>query len=180
VTTHEITQETVGNDQTHARTVNVGGVAVSVADVAEIRRCIMRAANLGVKKRRQMTYTEGELRWSGIDDECRSIKGQVPPDSDCSAFATWCYWDATRWLRLPDFVNGEAWAAGYTGTMIEHGRLIPFADAQLGDLCFYGALDAPYHVALWAGDGKVISMGRPGAPELVGVGAASMCRTYLG
>lgn len=176
-----IDRTTVGDDSKHAP----DAVGISPANRGELRRVIMRAAKLGVAEHARMTYTEGPLRWSGITHECRSILGEVPPDSDCSAFATWCYWDASRWLKLPDIVNGDNWLAGYTGTMVQHGVEIPLADAQQGDLVFYGE-GIPFHVAIFAGrsalfDGgaQVVSMGRPGAPELVGVGKPSQVRKYI-
>ena len=168
----------VGNDQAHRPNYEPG--PLSPVEVTETRRVIMRAALLGVKLHRTMTYTEDSRRWSGIASARRSILDEVPPFSDCSSFATWCYWDATRWLALPDIVNGEHWQAGYTGTMIQHGEAVPIADALVGDLIFYGAVTLPYHVAICAGGGNVVSMGRQGAPELVGAGGASMCRRYLG
>ena len=176
--TFEITPESVGDDSAHQPQPQIAP-PLTGADAKELRRVIMRAANLGVKLHRSMTYTEGPGRWSGITQERRSILDETPPYSDCSAFATWCYWDASRWLDMPDIVNGQDWEAGYTGTMVQHGTAIPLADGQLGDLVFYGAVSLPYHVAIFAGNGEVVSMGRPGAPELVPVGAASMCRRYF-
>lgn len=178
-TPHVIHPFTVGDDQRQAALHGPATWKVPAGDVKEVRRVIMRAANLGVTEHGRMVYSEGANRWSGIVNACRSIKGQVPPACDCSSFATWCYWDATRWLNLQDIVNGERWQAGYTGTMVGHGRPIPVRDAALGDLIFYGSVSLPYHVAIFAGTGMVVSMGRQGAPELVGIGGATQCRTYL-
>lgn len=143
-----ISQDTVGDDRVHAAEHKTDAAGLTNDQVTETRRCVMRAANLGVTLHREMTYSEAANRWSGITERRRSILDQVPPSCDCSAFATWCYWDATRWLGLPDVVNGQAWAAGYTGTMIQHGRGIELASAQAGDLVFYGEVSDPYHVAV--------------------------------
>ena len=177
--TQAINPGMVGDDRNQAAVHGPVLTPVPPGDAAELRRVILRAASLGVTKHAEMTYTEDSRRWSGITTNRRSIDGQVPPYSDCSSFATWCYWDASRWLNLQDIVNGEHWQAGYTGTMIQHGKAIAFDQAQPGDLVFYGDVDAPYHVAIFAGAGQVVSMGRPGAPELVGWAGASMVRTYI-
>jgi cell wall-associated NlpC family hydrolase len=185
----EITPTSVGDDSRHAPAykdlpdlaamASVAPAAPTLVQRAELRRVILRAAYVGVRDHNRMSYTEGPLRWSGIADAERDVADHVPPYSDCSSFATWCYWDASRWLKLPDIVNGANWLAGYTGTMVGHGTAVAVAQALPGDLIFYGSLSLPFHVAVYAGGGRVVSMGRPGAPELVPVGAATQCRRYI-
>jgi cell wall-associated NlpC family hydrolase len=87
----------------------------------------------------------------------------VPAWEDCSSFATWCYWAA----GAPD-PNGLGYNGfGYTGTQILCGR--ETAEPRPGDLCFYGPLrDRITHVAIYVGNGRVVSHGRERGPELYG------------
>lgn len=79
----------------------------------------------------------------------------VPRVGDCSESATLAY----RWAGLPD-PNGAAYdGTGYTGTLIEHGRRIPAAQARPGDLVFYGRNGWPTHVAVVIDGGEVMSFG---------------------
>lgn len=79
----------------------------------------------------------------------------VPRVGDCSESATLCY----RWAGLPD-PNGNGYnGAGYTGTLIEHGRRIAIAQARPADLIFYGRGGWPTHVVVYLGDGEVMSFG---------------------
>jgi cell wall-associated NlpC family hydrolase len=112
----------------------------------------------------EMNYTQGPGRWSGITDHRRAYKGQVPIDSDCSAFATWVWWDATLRWHPKDFINGQAWKAGYTGTMVARGLIVPKPTLP-GDLVIYGTgVNNTQHVAVGVGDGKhVVGHGSPGA-----------------
>jgi peptidoglycan DL-endopeptidase CwlO len=53
--------------------------------------------------------------------------------------------------------------------MARQGRLVPWAQAQRGDLIFYsegGSADNPrkYHVAIYLGDGKMVEAPNPTAP----------------
>jgi hypothetical protein len=100
-------------------------------------------------------YTQGSLRWSGING------GIKPPNyphyADCSSLATYCYWVA----GAPD-PNGLNFRAGYTGTMAAHGRRV---DApRPGDLVLYGRGPTYEHVAVYIGGGRVISHGSESGP----------------
>ena len=88
----------------------------------------------------------------------------VPNRWDCSAFVTNCHYAG----GAPD-PNGRGYDhQGYTGTLIDHGAAVPSVD-QLdpGDLIFYGHSrpapgfpgGSPTHVALYVGNGKVLSHG---------------------
>jgi cell wall-associated NlpC family hydrolase len=133
----------------------------------KIRGKAFSAAYTGYLHHNQMTYTEGSLRWSGIDGHHRAYRHEFPPFADCSAFVTWCYWDATRAEKTWDFVNGDNWAGGYTGTMTEHGADVSGNELLMADAVFYGgSWSVPAHVALYIGKGKVISHGQPGDPRI--------------
>ena len=88
------------------------------------RRQAKHAALLGYRKAALIHYTQGPRRWDGIRLRLRAIKNQFPRYADCSAFVTWCLWTATRRFKLWDFVNGESWGGGYTGTMADHGERV--------------------------------------------------------
>lgn len=133
---------------------------LSHAQIVTARRKVLRSCRLALTLSNEMQYSEGPGRWSGIAYHRRAYKGQVPLVSDCSAFATWVLWDATLSHKPHDFVNGQAWKAGYTGTMLEYGVDVgrTMANFEVGDLVIYDG-----HVAVYVGGGNVVSHGSPGA-----------------
>lgn len=135
----------------------------------EKRRAIVAAAMLGYAHRSTIHYTQTPLRMFGVRFKVRPPK--VPPYEDCSSFATWCYWVAGA--KDP---NGPAFnynGYGYTGTQINAGRQIPSSALKRGDLVFYGSRSVPSHVAIYVGDGRVVSHGSEVGPLL-------LPRTYRG
>ena len=100
----------------------------------------------------------------------------VPTWSDCSGFVTLCHMSAGA--KNPNAQGGRRlpWNGhGYTGTLIDGGRKVARAEElKPGDAVFYGftkepsppfPLNSPTHVALWIGDGKVITHGKSEGPE---------------
>jgi cell wall-associated NlpC family hydrolase len=112
-----------------------------------------QAALLAYRNRGRVHYTQGSRRWSGISGRRNSAQGEFPYYADCSAFATWCLWNALYLpYRRPDVVNGHQWRAGYTGTQIAHGRRIGPSTMRRGDLVFYAVRGStPTHVAICVG-----------------------------
>lgn len=98
------------------------------------------AALLGPKHTAEMHYTQLAARWSGINQRKLSEKGQFPQFADCSAFVTWCLWNALAVkFHQGDIVNGEKWQAGYTGTMLDHGEPVrQLANVRWADAVIYG------------------------------------------
>ena len=143
----------------------------------EARRKTVRAAVVAFENRENVHYTQGAARWSGIDNYRRAYKGQYPNYADCSAFTTWCFWDGCKEYindglmpgRDGDFVNNLWWKYGFTGTQIQNGFRVGLDDLKLADLIFYGrdGNGNPTHVAIYVGDGKVISHGSEGGPYLL-------------
>jgi cell wall-associated NlpC family hydrolase len=132
-----------------------------------IRGKAFAAAYTGYLHRGHMTYTEGPSRWSGIAGHHRAYRHEYPPFADCSAFVTWCLWDATRAERTWDFVNGANWSGGYTGTMTQHGIDVSWGSLLMADAVFYGgSWSVPAHVAIYIGHGRVISHGMQGDPRV--------------
>lgn len=105
------------------------------------RRLAVKAALLGLHHASAIHYTQGSSRWQGIADTRYSAKGEYPNYADCSAFATWCLWNGLYVpFRVADVVNGADWRAGYTGTMLSHGRAIRFLkNVRWADCVLYGA-----------------------------------------
>jgi hypothetical protein len=126
----------------------------------------LQAAVLGYHHAPAISYTQGDLRWQGIDRRRDASRGEYPNYADCSAYATWCYWNG---LHLhtghSDIVNGEHWQAGYTGTMLEHGRHV--SRPIPGDAVIYGTSWPGEHVALYTGAGLVVSHGSEAGPFLL-------------
>lgn len=100
----------------------------------------------------------------------------VPPWSDCSGFVTLCH--RAGGANNPNVQGGQRlpWNGhGYTGTLLDGGRRRERADDLLpGDAIFYGFTksptpafprNSPTHVALWLGEGKVMTHGKAEGPE---------------
>lgn len=91
----------------------------------------------------------------------------LPITTDCSGFATLCYWLA----HAPD-PNGLGYnGSGYTGTLLTHGNAVLLSHVRPGDLVFYGPDDA-FHTAIVVEAGPdplTVSHGQEKGPALVRV-----------
>jgi cell wall-associated NlpC family hydrolase len=125
------------------------------------RQQVVAASFVGYKNRYSIHYTQSALRWQGIDQKRRPPR--FPNYADCSSYTTWCYW--LYFGNGTDFINGQYWDAGYTGTQIAHGRFVSRAAAKPGDMVFYGdSFWNIHHVALYVGNGMVVSHGSEAGP----------------
>jgi len=144
-------------------------VSVSGLSPAHVRKAVndtLQAAVLGLHHAASIHYTQGELRWQGIDRRRVASVGRFPNEADCSSFAGWCYWNGLHvHLGHTDIVNGEHWLGGYTGTMLEHGRRVSSPIA--GDAIIYGRSWPGEHVAIFTGGGLVVSHGSEAGPLLL-------------
>jgi hypothetical protein len=112
---------------------------------------IIGAAWYGYNEREWMHYTQDGRRGTDFGPP-----PNVPNWTDCSGFATWCYKSA----GAPD-PNGLGYRIiGYTGTMIQHGTVI--STPTRACLVFYG--HPVSHVAVYVGNGNVISFGSESGP----------------
>lgn len=144
---------------------------LSDAHRAQARRIVRDAAWLGYSNRSRIHYTQGGQRWQGISDTRYSEKNQYPNYADCSAFATWCLWNGLKVkFGVRDTVNGALWKAGYTGTMLSHGKVVQhLSNVKIGDCVIYGKPGTTgAHTAIVIGrkNGQVmvISHGSEGGP----------------
>jgi hypothetical protein len=151
------------------------------------RRRVKRAAMLSYYNRARIHYTQGASRWQGIARRLRAGNGQYPSYADCSSIGSWFHWDATRLPNLRDYVNGESWAAGYTGTMTRHGVRVSGRWLLVGDAVFYGGTSSvPGHVA-WVVKGGplsralVASHGSEAGPVLIKANyrTVNQCRRFI-
>lgn len=133
----------------------------------EARTRAVNAAILGLAHAPEIHYTQDARRWQGIADTRYSAHGEFPNYADCSAFVTWCLWNGL-WVpfRVRDTVNDQGWRAGYTGTMLEHGKRVVHPENMIrGDAVIYGVPGTTgRHTALYIGGGLVISHGSEGGP----------------
>ncbi len=141
------------------------------------RQRIVAAANVGFRNRGSIRYTQDARRMQGVRERIRLPN--FPRFEDCSSFATWCYWVA----GAPD-PNGRGYDGfGFTGTQIGPGRKV--TEPRPGDLVFYGwepARNCPKHVALYVGNGNVVSHGSESGPNLAPIDYRSdrnQIRSYL-
>jgi hypothetical protein len=117
------------------------------------RQRVVQAALVGYHNGRQLHYTPGALRWDGIANRRLAKLGQYPRFADCSSFATWCLWNGLAVMfHRPDVVNGCGWRAGFTGTMMTHGKRQTAANCLEGDCVIYGDHGYPgQHAAVIVG-----------------------------
>jgi cell wall-associated NlpC family hydrolase len=111
---------------------------------------VIQAALLAHHHAREVHYTTGVRRWQGIDEKRNARLGMYPTEADCSSFATWCLWNGLfLGFGLGDNVNGAHWRAGYTGTMLDHGKQVrAVTNVQRGDLVLYGSGPPCEHVTV--------------------------------
>lgn len=108
-------------------------------------------------------YTMGASRWQGIAERLIAARGRFPAYSDCSSSFTWAWWQVLG--DGEDVLNGASWRAGYTGTLLSHGKRVT-SDVE-GAAALYGSGFPGKHVVYCLGDGKGISQGSEAAPFLV-------------
>lgn len=158
-----------GGDGRIGRGEMFGSVSgLSPEHVREAVQRFQQAAVLALHHAPQIHYTQGAARWQGIDEHKVAIHNQFPTEGDCSSIDSWAYWNA---LYIPfkhtDTVNGEDWEAGYSGTLLEHGRAV--SSPLPGDSVIYGTEWPGEHVALYTGGGLVVSHGSEAGPLLLPV-----------
>lgn len=126
----------------------------------------VQAALLVLKNVKQVHYTQDKRRWDGISNRRNARLGEFPTHSDCSSFATWCLWNGLKLgFGLDDLVNGADWKAGFTGTMLTHGRPVrKLAKVRRGDCVLYGDGPPGEHVTIVVGK-------RGGVPMVVSHGS---------
>jgi hypothetical protein len=146
---------------------------LSAAHRLEARTLARRAALLGLRRAPLLHYTQSGLRWEGIANRLKAYRGKCPTHADCSAFVTWCLWNGLDHFDVRDTVNGQNWRAGYTGTMIEHGKPVRHhGNALVGDGVLYGdPFGSSGHTAIIVGHkaGRilVVSFGSEAGPFLL-------------
>lgn len=144
---------------------SVSGLSEAHRNQAKARA--VQAAILALHHAPDVHYTQKGDRWQGINKKLVAAKGQFPKYADCSSFVTWCIWNG---LFVPfgvrDTVNGAHWKWGYTGTMLEHGKIVRHREnVQGGDAALYSGHGG--HTALCVGGGQVISFGSEAGPFLL-------------
>jgi cell wall-associated NlpC family hydrolase len=112
----------------------------------ELRHGIVAAARWGIANRGLIHYTMGPARSGWLFQHPPVKPPKLPISTDCSGYATLCYWTAGA-----DDPNGLHYQElGYTGTLLNHCRLIDPKHALPGDLIVYGP-GTGHHVAVILG-----------------------------
>lgn len=140
---------------------------LSPEQVREARQRAVAAFALAYRHAPSVHYTQSAARFGGIRNRLRSADGHYPTQEDCSSMFTWCTWNGVTGvggMDFPDVVNGAGWVAGYTGTMLTHGRAVSMDNLELGDAILYGHGWPGSHVAMYKGGGRVYSHGSEAGP----------------
>lgn len=129
---------------------------------ADVRQRIVDEAVWGNVHRAEIHYAEiRPIPLTAYRDH------HLPLTTDCSGFATACYYAAGAPDPNANGYDGE----GYTGTLLGHLPAIPQSDAQPGDLIVFGAYPGK-HVVVIVGTGigrsnpSVVSHGTEAGPTL--------------
>lgn len=119
-----------------------------------------RAMDLLLKHAPSVHYTQGALRWQGISRHLLAKDGHFPNYADCSSAFEWAWWNAIG--DGPDLLSGSLWRAGFTGTLLVHGRRVsrPIEGAAV----IYGSGWPGKHVAYCLDAHWAISHGSEAAP----------------
>lgn len=146
-------------------------------DRAVARRLFIKGVEVLMAHPAQLHYSQDmTLRWEGIHDAIipwfnnGRINGRYPKHGDCSSTGTYLLWLAlAHHFHLPDTVNGAAWKAGYTGTLIDHGKQVrDWSRLKVGDAIIYGAShSSTEHVAWSIGGRRAFSHGSEAGPFIV-------------
>jgi len=149
---------------------SVSGLSKANRIRARDRAC--NAAWLAYNHKGVVHYTQGGLRWQGIRGHYNARKGQYPKYADCSSFATWCIWNGLYLgFQVGDTVNGANWQAGYTGTMLKHGKPVKnLSNVLRCDCVIYGGGTGSHTaivVAVKSGVPYVMSHGSEAGPFYV-------------
>jgi hypothetical protein len=143
----------------------VSASGLNLRDRRVVRHIVAQGCARLLANPAEVHYTQGPDRWDGIAHH-KTLGHQVLPFyGDCSSTATWLLWLGLHvQFGLGDNVNGANWTAGYTGTMLSHGRDVTHRPLNCGDLAIYGHGAPGEHVAVCLGGGMVFSHGSEGGP----------------
>ncbi|MFO7691232.1 MAG: NlpC/P60 family protein [Cryobacterium sp.] len=84
------------------------------------------------------------------------LGGSGPDVWDCSGLTKAAYAAAGIYI-------GTHSATNQYNTMASRGKLVSFADVQVGDLLFWGSRGNYYHVAIYVGNGQILEAPNPSA-----------------
>lgn len=129
--------------------------------VEKRQKTLLAAATVSYNYRDLLHYTQGPLRWYLIANHVlhSAIPALHAGYGDCSAYATWLYWDC----GAPD-PNELDYTGGYTGTLGIHGKVIEPAKAKTGALFLYGP-GTHHHVQVSVGGTATIGFGSESGPN---------------
>jgi hypothetical protein len=158
-----------------------GGAIVKRANIARVRKIlpalVRRLGKVSVSPAAPLPpdYRARIVKWAhwGVANEPSihyaetrpmPLHTTLPMTTDCSGFATLCYFLA----GAPD-PNGLGYnGQGYTGTFLDHGKRVTKAQARPGDVIVYGP-GTGWHMAVIVeagGDPLTVSHGQEKGPAL--------------
>lgn len=150
---------------------------LNARDRATARRLFIKGVEVLMAHPAGLHYSQNmQLRWEGIDKKIvpwtrtGQVNGKYPKHGDCSSTVTYLLWLALHnHFHLADIVNRLDWQAGYTGTLIDHGKTVKdWSRLKVGDLIIYGSsVSNTEHVAGSIGGRRAFSHGSEAGPFIV-------------
>jgi prophage tail gpP-like protein len=126
------------------------------ASPVDRRNAIALCAMWGFYHADEIHYSNGAFRMKDF-----APPPNVPENTDCSGFVTWCY----RVAGVLDPNGNNYNGLGFTGSLWDTGQHISIVQLRIGDLVFYGDPHSfNSHVTVFIGNGQVISMGSEPGP----------------
>lgn len=138
---------------------------LSSGQIVRARDLTIASFNMLYRHAPEVHYTQDARRWEGIGRDLKAYQGEYPNYADCSSAFTWAWWNGLDHYGVADILNGQGWNAGYTGSLLLHGREVSVPTR--GCAVIYGARWPGVHVAMYDEDGKVYSHGSEGGPYYV-------------
>lgn len=147
------------------------------SDRAIARRLFIKGVEVLMSHPAQLHYSQDmTLRWEGIRDRIvpwtasGKLNGKYPKHGDCSSTGEYLMWLAfAHHFHLADLLSAEAWKAGWTGSLVQHGKPVhDWSKLKVGDAVFYGpSIDETEHVTWSIGGRRVFSHGSEAGPFLL-------------
>lgn len=136
------------------------------------RELILENAEWSVAHEPQIHYPPGDVR-----NQALPLGRVLPVSLDCSQWFRWMY----RLAHAHDPAGLHyATSHGYTGDLLNYMVEIPSSKLQIGDAVIYVPPSTGHHVAMYKGNGQLISHGQEKGPFVISMVAEHKAQEAMG